>query len=111
MLKKFSAALIAASLLAAPALAAGPAARDTIKNPIAATATAPTIKPVASVDGKLHATSPRTKASLLNANARMVRHQHHHARHHHHFHKKTGALHFQKHAASHKSTVAHFKRG
>lgn len=107
MLKKFSVALIAASLLAAPAMAAGPV-KDVTKNPV--TTAAPNVKPVASIDGKLQA-----KPSVLNANAKMVRHHHRHARPLHHFHKKMGALGFHKHIASRttsfKSTVAHIKRG
>jgi hypothetical protein len=66
MLKTISAALLAVSVLAAPAMAA-----TTGK-----TAPAPVIKPV------------QVKTSVLNANARMDRH-HKHFRHHH---KHIGAL-------------------
>jgi hypothetical protein len=68
MLKTISAALLAVSVLAAPAMAAG-----TDK-----TAPAPVIKAV------------QVKTSVLNANARMGRH-HQHFRHH-RFHKHVGAL-------------------
>jgi hypothetical protein len=66
MLKTISAALLAVSVLAAPAMAAG-----TDK-----TAPAPVIKAV------------QVKTSVLNANARMDRHH----RHFHRFHKHVGAL-------------------
>ncbi len=65
MLKTISAALLAVSVLAAPALAAG-----TDK-----TAQAPVTKSV------------QTKASVVNSNAKMGRHQVRHASHH-RFHKK-----------------------
>lgn len=72
MLKTISAALLAVSVLAAPAMAA-----TTVKKapaPIAKTQ-APAIKPV------------KASKSVLNANARMARHHHRH----HHFHKHMGA--------------------
>lgn len=65
MLKTISAALLAVSVLAAPALAAG---TDN-------TAPAPVTKSV------------QTKANVVNANAKMVRHHVRHASHH-RFHKK-----------------------
>lgn len=71
MLKTISAALLAVSVLAAPAMAAGSGK------------TAPVIKAV------------QVKTSVLNANARMGRHHHRH----HRFHKHMGALksrHFAK---------------
>ncbi len=73
MLKTISAALLAVSVLAAPALAAGQATK---------TAQAPVIKAEQ---------VKQTKPSVLNANARMGRH---HVRHvsHHRFHKHMGAL-------------------
>jgi hypothetical protein len=66
MLKTISAALLAVSVLAAPAMAAGTGKTQ-----------APAIK------------AGQVKASVLNANARMDRH-HHHYRHfrHHHFYKR-----------------------
>jgi hypothetical protein len=64
MFKTISAALLAASVLAAPAMAAGHG-RSTH---------APVIKSV------------HVKPSVLNANARMGRHHHTHFRHHHRFH-------------------------
>jgi hypothetical protein len=95
MLKTFSAALIAVSMIAAPAMAAG----------IAKPTPAPITKPVASVDSKVQA-----KPSVLNANAKMVRHHHRHVRHHHRFHKKMSAHKVLKHTAV-KTTVVHSKRG
>lgn len=95
MLKKISAALIVASMLAAPAMAAG----------IAKTTPAPITKPVTSVDSKVQA-----KPSVLNANAKMVRHHHRHVRPHHRFHKKMSAHKVLKHTAV-KTTVVHSKRG
>jgi hypothetical protein len=66
MLKTISAALLAVSVLAAPAMATGSGK----------TAPAPVIKAV------------QVKTSVLNANARMGRHHHRH----HRFHKHMGAL-------------------
>jgi hypothetical protein len=68
MLKTISAALLAVSVLAAPVLAATPGE----------TARAPVIK------------TERVKPSVLNTNAKMVRH---HVKHRHHrSHKRMGAL-------------------
>lgn len=70
MLKTISAALLAVSVIAAPALAAGTgklAQAHTIK-----TVQAPVIKPT------------QAKSNVLNANAQMGRHHHRHYRHHHH---------------------------
>ncbi len=66
MIKTISAALLAVSVLAAPAMAAG----------TAKTRAAPAIKSV------------QVKSSVLNANARMGRHHHRHSRHHHHRHHR-----------------------
>jgi len=66
MLKKISAALIAVSMLAAPAMAAS----------TAKTETAPIAKPVAP------AAKAQVKPGALNANAEMGRHHHRHVRHH-----------------------------
>jgi hypothetical protein len=68
MLKTISAALLAVSVLAAPAMAAG-----TGKTP------APVIK------------ATQVKTSVLNANAKMGHRHHRHFRHH-RFHKHMGAL-------------------
>ena len=68
MLKTISAALLAASVLAAPAMAAG-----TAKNQSAPHAT-PAIK------------SAQAKPGVLNANAKMGRHHHRHGHHHHRHH-------------------------
>lgn len=85
MFKTISAALLAVSVLAAPAMAAG------------RTPHAPAIK------------TTHVKHSVLNANAKMSRHHHKHVRHH-HAHKQTGAL--KKHSSS-KVTIKHVatKRG
>jgi hypothetical protein len=82
MLKTISAALVAVSVLAAPALAAAPGKTTqtpAIKAPVTKTVQAPVIKADAS------------KSKLLNANARMGRHHHQHVRHHRH-HKHMGLL-------------------
>jgi hypothetical protein len=73
-LKTISAALLAVSVLAAPAMAAG----------AGKTAHTPVIKAV------------QVKTSVLNANAKMSHHRHFG---HHHFHKRMGAIktpHFSK---------------
>jgi hypothetical protein len=67
MLKTISAALLAVSVLAAPAMAAGSGR----------TAHAPVIKA-----GQMKTSA---KAGVLNANARMGRHYHYHRHHHRHF--------------------------
>ena len=69
MLKTISAALLAVSVLAAPALAAGQATHQATK-----TAQTPVIK----------AEQVKTKPSVLNANAKMGKHSYKHARHHRH---------------------------
>jgi hypothetical protein len=100
MLKTFSAIVIAASVLAAPAMAAGPA-KLTDKTTTVAPIAKPT--PVASV-------KQEAKPGLLNAQAKMVRHHHRHVRHHHRFHRKMSLNKTFKHTAV-KTTVAHIKRG
>jgi hypothetical protein len=101
MLKKISAALIAISMLAAPAMAAGSSK----------TSTAPIIKPVAAAKVQAPAASLKVKPSVLNANAKMGRHHHRHVRHH-HARKHFGAIKTHKVA---KVTVKHIgsatKRG
>jgi len=92
MLKTISAALLAVSVLAAPALAAGPAK----------TTNAPVIKAEQ---------VKKAKPSVLNANAKMGRHHVRHARHH-GFHNHMGALKthkFSKIAIKHAGPVT--KRG
>jgi hypothetical protein len=75
MLKTISAALLAVSVIAAPALAAGNA--KTAQAPANKTAQAPVIK------------ADQTKSKALNANAKMGHHKHYrHPRHH----KQMGAL-------------------
>jgi hypothetical protein len=89
MLKTISAALLAVSVLAAPALAAG-----TDK-----TAQAPVTK------------SAPVKASVLSANAKMGRHHVRHASHH-RFHKKMAAHKTHRHAKIAVKHVTHTaKRG
>lgn len=69
MFKTISAALLAVSVLAAPALAASPA--KSTQAPVTKTTTqAPVIK------------AEQTKSKFFNANARMGRHHHKHLRHH-----------------------------
>ena len=86
MLKTISAALVAISVLAAPALAGTPGkiAQAPVKQaPVNKTTQAPVIK----ADGK---------SKMLNANARMDRHHKHYRHHRHHKHiglHKTHAKH------------------
>jgi molybdopterin biosynthesis enzyme len=91
MLKTISAALVAVSVLAAPALAAAPG--KTAQTPVTRTVQAPVIKADAS------------KSKFLNANAHMGRHHQQHVRHHRH-HKHMGML--KTHAAP-KFAVKHVK--
>ena len=78
MFKTISAALLAVSVLAAPALAASPS--KTTHAPVIKTTTqAPVIK------------AEPSKSKFFNANARMGRHHHKHLRHHRH-HKHMGML-------------------
>ncbi|MGZ5874847.1 MAG: His-rich protein BRANT [Bradyrhizobium sp.] len=84
MLKTISAALLAVSVLAAPALAAGQATKQ-VTSHATKTAQAPVIKAEQVKQTKL------TKPNALNANARMGRHHVRHASHH-RFHKHYGAL-------------------
>jgi hypothetical protein len=96
MFKTISVALLAVSVLAAPALAATPGKATAA--PVTKTTTAPVIK------------AGQTTSKVLNANARMGRHHHQHFRHHRH-HKHMGAL--KTHAAP-KFAVKHIapaKRG
>jgi hypothetical protein len=96
MFKTISAALLAVSFIAAPALAASPAKSTTA--PVVKTTTAPVIK------------ADQSRSKVLNANARMGRHHHKHFRHHGH-HKHIGML--KTHAAP-KFAVKHIapaKRG
>jgi hypothetical protein len=100
MLKSISAALIAASLIAAPAMAAGPAkTADKTNAPAAIT------KPVTTADSKL-----QVKSNVRDANAKMGRHHHRHMRHHHRSHHKFGLNKTFKHTAI-KATASHIKRG
>jgi hypothetical protein len=80
MLKTISAALLAVSVLAAPALAASTG--KTAKAPVIKAEQA---KPV------IKAEQAKVKPGVLNANAKMGRHHVRDVRHH-RFHKQTGAL-------------------
>jgi hypothetical protein len=102
MFKTISAALLAVSVLAAPAMAAV-IAKDNVKTtPVSKTVQAPVINAV------------KAKPSVLNANAKMGRHHHRFHRHHRfhkHSHKHMGANkpnHFAKVQLS-KVTVKHVK--
>jgi hypothetical protein len=96
MFKTISAALLAVSVLAAPALAA--TADKAAQAPVTRTTAAPVIK------------AEQSKSKPLNANARMGRHHHKHYAYHRH-HKHMGAL---KTHASPKVAIKHVtsaKRG
>jgi len=80
MFKTISAALLAVSVIAAPAMAAGTG--KIAQAPASKSVQAPVIK-------KVQIKTEQTKAGLLNANAKM--HHHKHYRHHRH-HKEMGAL-------------------
>jgi hypothetical protein len=90
MLKTISAALVAISVLAAPALAGTPG--KTAQAPVSKITPAPVVK------------AEQGKAKLLNANARMDRHHKHYRHHRHHKHiglHKTHAKHIAvRHATS-----------
>ena len=90
MLKTISAALVAVSVLAAPALAGAPAktaqapANKTVQAPVNKSAQAPVVK------------AEQGKSKALNANAKMGRHHKHYRYHRHHKHiglHKTQAKH------------------
>jgi len=106
MLKTISAALLAISVLAAPAMAAGIAKHTVKTTPVSKSAQAPVINAV------------KVKPSVLNANAKMGRHHHRSHRHHRFhngFHKHMSHKHFHKHIGAHKPhqfskvTVKHVK--
>ncbi len=102
MLKSISAALLAISVLAAPAMAAG-IAKDTVKTtPVSKTMSAPVAKKTAEAPS---INAVKAKPSVLNANARMGRH-HHRFHRHHRFHKHMGANKSHQFA---KVTVKHVK--
>jgi len=96
MFKTISAALLAVSVLAAPALAASPG--KATQAPVSKTTQAPVIK------------AEPSKSKFFNANARMGRHHHKHLRHHRH-HKHIGML--KAHGAPKLAIkqVSHAKRG
>ena len=82
MFKTISAALVAVSVLAVPALAGTPG--KTAQAPVSKTTQAPATKAAPAIKAE------QGKAKALNANARMDRH-HKHYRHHRH-HKHIGML-------------------
>lgn len=96
MFKTISAALLAVSILAAPALAGSPG--KTTHAPVIKATHAPVIK------------ADQSRSKFFNANARMGRHQHKHLRHHRH-HKYMGML--KTHGAPKLAVkqVSHAKRG
>ena len=119
MLKTISAALLAVSVLAAPALAASsgktsdaPAVKTT-QAPVIKATQAPVIKATQAPADKAAQVKSKTaqiKPNVLNANARMG-HHHKHFRHHRHHHRM-GALkthQFSKVSSKHIATAA--KRG
>jgi hypothetical protein len=91
MLKTISAALLAVSVLAAPAFAANEAktaqtpVTKSVQAPVAKTTDKTTQAPV------IKAEQAKVKPSALNANARMGGHHVRHASHH-RFHKHVGAI-------------------
>ena len=89
MLKSISAALLAVSVLAAPAFAASEA--KTAQAPVTKSAQAPVAATTTKATPVIKAEQVKAKPGVLNANARMG---HHHVRHasHHRFHKHFGAL-------------------
>jgi hypothetical protein len=92
MLKTLSAALLAVSFIAAPALAAESV--KTAPAPAAKTVQAPAAKTLGTktLDTKTAVIKPApTKPSVMNANAKMGRHHARHHRHHRH-HSKMGLL-------------------
>jgi len=108
MFKTISAALLAASVLAAPAFAATTktAEAPVIKASQAKTTPAKTnLKTDAKADTKTDA-----KASVLNANARMSKHHVSHVRHHRH-HNKIGAIKTHSKVSLKHTTHAATKRG
>ena len=123
MLKKMSAALILASLLAGPAMAAGPVL-DTGKDVNKLSPKTETAAPVIKSDAKTTVktdmkpvadSKAQAKPSVLDAKAQAVTPKaatphHRHIRHHHRFHKKLGLHKTHRHIA-HKASVAHIKRG
>jgi hypothetical protein len=101
MLKTISAALVAVSVLAAPALAAAPG--KTARAPVNKTMQAPAIKAE-------HGKSKALNANALNANARMDNHHKHYRHHRHHKHMGLMKTNAKPHVAiKHTTPVA--KRG
>ena len=99
MLKTISAALLAMSVIAAPALAAD-TAKDTTKTAAPVTTTAPATKTAPVIK------SEQIPSKVLNANAKMGRHHQKHYRHH-RYHKHMGMLKVK--APKHVAKRAHAK--
>jgi hypothetical protein len=101
MLKTISAALVAVSVLAAPALAGTPS--KTAQAPTNKTTQAPVNKTTQAPESKT-AQAPAIKAEqgkskALNANARMGRHHKHYRHHRHHKHIGLHKMHAKPHVA------------
>jgi hypothetical protein len=92
MLKTISAALVAISVLAAPALAGTPG--KTAQAPVSKITQAPVVK------------VEQGKAKLLNANARMGRHHKHYRHHRHHKHIGLHKPHAKHIAVKHATSAA-----
>jgi hypothetical protein len=99
MLKKMSVALLAASILAAPAFAAGPAKKDTSAKSTQTTGSTSGIaksdaskSAVGTSGDKANDMKPTVGKSKAKPHASLVRHKHHHYAHVRH-HNKVKALH------------------
>jgi hypothetical protein len=105
MLKTISTALLAVSVLAAPALAAGPA--KTTRAPVVKTEQAKT-------EQAKTKTTEQAKTGVLNANAKMGRHHHKHFSHR-RSHRQMGSLKTHKFSKVSKASIKHIapatKRG
>jgi hypothetical protein len=84
MIKTLSAALLAVSMLAAPAFA-GAARTDAAKTGVAPIAAPAKVNAKADLGVK-----PALTSNPLDAKAHMLRRHHRHVRHHHRFHKQVG---------------------
>ena len=91
MLKTISAALVAVSVLAAPALAGTPG--KTAQAPVSKITQAPANKAAPAIK------TEQGKAKALNANARMDRHHKHYRHHRHHKHIGMMKTHAKPHVA------------
>lgn len=103
MIKTLSAALLAVSMLAAPALAAGTETAPIAKP--AATAAKVTAKALPTDARAAVSVKPQAKTNPLDAKAHLVRHHRRHIRHHHRFHQRIGSAPGIHHVA--KVTIRH----